>query len=59
MASTLAGNLTVTGSIANIIVVETVRPHVRIRFLDYLVVGVPTTILTMAAGLAWITLFAH
>jgi Na+/H+ antiporter NhaD/arsenite permease-like protein len=59
MASTLAGNLTITGSIANIIVVETVRPDVRIRFQDYLVVGVPTTILTMVAGLVWITFFAR
>ena len=59
MASTLAGNLTITGSIANIIVVETVRPQVRISFKDYLVVGVPTTILTIAVGIAWITFFAR
>lgn len=59
MASTLAGNLTITGSIANIIVVETVRPTVRIRFKDYLLVGVPTTILTIAVGTAWIAFFAR
>jgi Na+/H+ antiporter NhaD/arsenite permease-like protein len=59
MTSTLAGNLTITGSIANIIVVETVRPSVRIRFKDYLVVGVPTTILTIAVGVAWIAFFAR
>ena len=59
MASTLAGNLTITGSIANIIVVETVRPQVRITFKDYLVVGVPTTILTIAVGIVWITFFAR
>jgi Na+/H+ antiporter NhaD/arsenite permease-like protein len=59
MASTLAGNLTITGSIANIIVVETVRPSVRISFKDYLVVGVPTTILTIAVGVAWIAFFAR
>jgi len=59
MASTLAGNLTITGSIANIIVVETVRPQVRIGFKDYLVVGVPTTILTIAVGIVWITCFAR
>src|SRR5581483_3144814 len=52
MSSTLAGNLTITGSIANIIVVETVRPHVRITFKDYLVLGVPTTIVTTAVGIA-------
>jgi Na+/H+ antiporter NhaD/arsenite permease-like protein len=59
MSSTLAGNLTITGSIANIIVVETVRPHLRIRFKDYLLVGVPTTIVTIAAGLAWLAVFAR
>ncbi len=59
MSSTLAGNLTITGSIANIIVVETVRPQVRISFKDYLVVGVPTTILTIAVGIVWITFFAR
>lgn len=59
MASTLAGNLTITGSIANIIVVETVRPHVHVRFRDYLVVGVPTTILTIAVGVAWLSWVAR
>lgn len=59
MASTLAGNLTITGSIANIIVVETVRPTVRIRFKDYLVVGVPTTILSIAVGALWLAFFAR
>jgi Na+/H+ antiporter NhaD/arsenite permease-like protein len=59
MASTLAGNLTITGSIANMIVVETVRPSVRISFKDYLIVGVPTTILSIAVGAAWILLFAR
>jgi len=59
MSSTLAGNLTITGSIANIIVVETVRPHVRITFKDYLVLGVPTTIVTTAVGIAWITWFTR
>jgi len=33
MASTLAGNLTITGSVANIIVVETAKPNVHIRLL--------------------------
>ena len=59
MSSTLAGNLTITGSIANIIVVESVRPTVRISFKDYLVVGIPTTILTIAVGIAWLTFCAH
>jgi Na+/H+ antiporter NhaD/arsenite permease-like protein len=55
MASTLAGNLTVTGSIANIIVIEKARPTVEISFKDYLRVGVPVTIATMVTGILWLT----
>ncbi len=33
MASTLAGNLTITGSVADIIVVESARPDVDVSFL--------------------------
>jgi Na+/H+ antiporter NhaD/arsenite permease-like protein len=54
MASTLAGNLTVTGSIANIIVIEKARPEVEITFKDYLRVGVPVTLATLAVGVAWL-----
>lgn len=59
MTSTLAGNLTITGSIANMIVVETVRPTVRISFKDYLVIGVPTTIVTIAVGVTWLAFFGR
>jgi Na+/H+ antiporter NhaD/arsenite permease-like protein len=55
MASTLAGNLTITGSVANIIVVETAKPEVEIGYRDYLMAGVPITILTLLAGWAWLT----
>ncbi|HEU5452979.1 MAG TPA: hypothetical protein VFU76_13380, partial [Terriglobales bacterium] len=54
MASTLAGNLTITGSIANIIVVERARPEVEISFRDYLRAGVPITLLTLLIGWAWL-----
>lgn len=54
MASTLAGNLTLTGSVANLIVVETARREVHIGFRDYLRVGVPVTVLTMICGWAWL-----
>jgi Na+/H+ antiporter NhaD/arsenite permease-like protein len=57
MASTLAGNLTITGSVANIIVVETAKKEVPIGFWDYFKVGAPITILTLLFGgmwLAWI-----
>jgi Na+/H+ antiporter NhaD/arsenite permease-like protein len=54
MASTLAGNLTITGSIANIIVVERARDEVEIGFKDYLKAGVPITILTLLVGVVWL-----
>lgn len=50
MASTLAGNLTITGSVANIIVVERARSEVTIGFRDYLRVGVPVTVATLLLG---------
>ena len=54
MASTLAGNLTITGSVANIIVVERARPEVEISFRDYFRVGLPVTLLTLGFGLLWL-----
>lgn len=54
MASTLAGNLTITGSVANLIVVEAARPDVRIGFWDYFRVGFPITLLTIFFGLLWL-----
>jgi Na+/H+ antiporter NhaD/arsenite permease-like protein len=57
MASTLAGNLTITGSIANIIVVEKSRQENPITFTRYLRAGVPVTILTLAAGVLWLYFF--
>ena len=54
MASTLAGNLTITGSVANIIVVERAKPEV-ITFGEYLRAGVPITLCTLAFGWIWIT----
>jgi Na+/H+ antiporter NhaD/arsenite permease-like protein len=50
MASTLAGNLTILGSVANLIVVERARPVVEIGFWEYFKSGVPVTIATMAIG---------
>jgi Na+/H+ antiporter NhaD/arsenite permease-like protein len=55
MASTLAGNLTVLGSIANLIVVEkAARRGVAIGFWDYVRVGVPLTLLTIVLGTLWL-----
>jgi len=50
MSSTLAGNLTVLGSIANLIVIERSRRIVKISFIEYLKVGVPLTLLTLWIG---------
>ncbi len=50
MASTLAGNLTVIGSVANLIVLETTKDDVRISFMEYFKTGLPVTLLTIVAG---------
>jgi Na+/H+ antiporter NhaD/arsenite permease-like protein len=57
MASTLAGNLTITGSVANIIVVETAKPEMHIGFRQYFRAGLPITAGTLLIGLAWLRLF--
>ncbi len=54
MSSTLAGNLTLLGSIANLIVVERARHTVKISFLEYLKVGVPLTFLTVWLGILFL-----
>ena len=55
MASTLAGNFTVLGSIANLIVVEkAARRGVVIGFWDYFRVGAPLTVLTLVVGSLWL-----
>ena len=50
LATTFAGNLTIVGSVANMIVVESAREHLEIGFWDYARFGVPITILTTIAG---------
>ncbi|WP_437585984.1 SLC13 family permease [Sorangium sp. So ce1000] len=54
LVSTLAGNLTLLGSVANIIVVETVGAEREIGFRAYAKVGVPVTLASTAAALAWL-----
>ena len=59
MSSTFAGNLTVLGSVANLIVVESAqREGVTISFWEYCKVGIPLTILTLLLGVAWLQ-FVH
>jgi Na+/H+ antiporter NhaD/arsenite permease-like protein len=50
MSSTMAGNLTILGSIANLIVVQRARREVRIGFWEYSRVGVPLTVATLIVG---------
>ncbi len=50
MASTLAGNLTVLGSVANLIVIQRARHEVKISFGEYFKVGAPLTAITILIG---------
>lgn len=53
--STFAGNLTVTGSIANLIVIEIAKSkNIHIDFKDYLRVGLPLTLITTVLGLIYL-----
>ena len=56
MSSTLAGNVTILGSIANLIVVEGAgRRGVTIRFRDYAAIGIPLSVLSIAFGIFWLS----
>ncbi len=60
MSSTLAGNLTVLGSVANLTVVENARrAGTELGFVEYLKVGVPLTVLTILVGVAWLALVPY
>jgi len=57
MSSTFAGNLTLIGSMANLIVAERAQARGEpIPFIAYLKVGVPTTLLTLIWGIATLVL---
>jgi Na+/H+ antiporter NhaD/arsenite permease-like protein len=59
LASTLAGNLLLVGSIANLIVVDQAASHgIRIGWRRHAKVGVPVTIATLAIAAAWLALRA-
>ncbi len=51
LATTFAGNLTLLGSVANLIVVESARAHTEVGFWDYARYGIPVTLLTLLAGM--------
>ena len=57
MASTLAGNLTLVGSVANLIVAERARAAgVEISFWSYVRIGAPLTVITLAMGAGWLAM---
>ncbi len=59
LASTLAGNLVVVGSIANIIVIEQARRlGIAIGWRAHARIGVPITLLTLAIAALWLWLRA-
>jgi Na+/H+ antiporter NhaD/arsenite permease-like protein len=56
MAATLAGNFTILGSIANLIVVQgAARRDIGIGFWTYFAVGAPVTIITLVMGVLWLS----
>jgi Na+/H+ antiporter NhaD/arsenite permease-like protein len=57
MASTLAGNLTLLGSVANLIVAEIAAARgIKLTFGEYLRAGVPITCITILIGIVWLSL---
>jgi len=48
--STVAGNLTLLGSVANLIVAERARQHHELGFVEYLRFGVLSTLVVLAVG---------
>ena len=57
-SSTLAGNLTLLGSVANLIVAESAgRRKVKLSFWEYTKVGSIITLITLVISISWIALF--
>jgi Na+/H+ antiporter NhaD/arsenite permease-like protein len=60
-SSTLAGNLTIVGSVANLIVVQKAKDKCALTFWAFLKVGVPSTLLTVIVSvlMLWLYSVAH
>ncbi len=57
MSSTFAGNLTLIGSVANLIVAESAKKRgVKLEFYEYLKTGLPVTIITLILGIVWLSI---
>jgi Na+/H+ antiporter NhaD/arsenite permease-like protein len=54
--TTVAGNFTLIGSVANIIVVEGAKSRYTLGFFEYLRFGLVSTVLVLAAGVTMIVL---
>lgn len=56
MSSTLAGNLTLLGSAATLIVAEVAAARrIKLSFSAYLKAGIPITVLTLLIGIVWLS----
>jgi len=57
-ASTLAGNATIIGAMANLIVIESANGYnIKIRFWDFFKIGIVVTILTLCFSLLVLWIF--
>ncbi len=57
MATTFAGNLTLIGSVANLIVAESAKKHfIKLSFMEYFKSGLLITIFSLAFGIFWFSI---
>jgi len=54
-ASTLAGNATIIGAMANLIVIESAEKHgIRIRFIEFMKAGLIATFITLVISFGFL-----
>ncbi len=58
-SATFSGNLTLLGSVANLIVAEKARDNCNLSFMEFLKVGVPTTVITTMAAVIMLSAYVH
>jgi len=59
MSSTIAGNLTIIGSVANLIVFESAKGSARVGFWEYFRAGAPLTVVLISAGTLYLAAIAR
>ncbi|MGA7563452.1 MAG: SLC13 family permease [Desulfobaccales bacterium] len=57
LTSTFAGNLTLFGSVANVIVAQGSQQKAGLRFRDFLLAGIPVTLVTTIIGVLMLCMF--